>query len=174
MCPTHEQCDSTPFTIRIAYFIQHRQHDPQCMQEAQHMHGNPQHKQRCYNLCWSNSLRVHSQLCSFYMLAALPHPQSLPILQGYQTHEVVQLHYLAWPDYGVPYEVFPIFNFIDRMKMLRAPEHGPTVVHCRWGFGSDLAQQSFLPASFFFHLHCFIFSAIKIHLYGILYYMGIF
>ena len=111
---------------------------------------------------------------SIYLLAALPHPRSLPLLQGYQTHEVVQLHYLAWPDYGVPNEVFPIFNFIDRMKMLRAPEHGPTVVHCRWGFGSDLAQQSFLPASFFFHLRCFIFSAIKIHLYGILYYMGIF
>ena len=172
--PLHDQ-DS------ICTYIHRWHHALQCMQEARYMHVNLQHKQHCYNLCWSIlCLRTLSCVPSF-MLAALPcpmHPRSLLLLQGYQTHEVVQLHYLAWPDYGVPNEVLPIFNFIDRMKMLRAPEHGPTVVHCRWELGSNLVQQSFFPAFFFLHLHCFIFSAmytfVKTSAYEILCFMGIF
>ena len=64
----------------------------------------------------------------------LSHPCLLSLLQGLQTREVVHLHYLAWPDYGVPSEVFPIFNLIDRMNLLRkSGDHGPPVIHCRWG-----------------------------------------
>lgn len=65
-------------------------------------------------------------------LVHYPVPLPLFLLQGQQTRQVVHLHYLSWPDYGVPSEVFPIFNLIDRMNLLKKPgEHGPPVIHCR-------------------------------------------
>ena len=48
---------------------------------------------------------------------------------------VVQLHYTAWPDHGVPDTTADMLDFRAAVRACTRPEHGPIVVHCSAGVG---------------------------------------
>jgi receptor-type tyrosine-protein phosphatase beta len=50
---------------------------------------------------------------------------------------VIHLHYMAWPDFGVPDDPSGIVNFarLFRSKLPPFPSNKPTIVHCSAGVG---------------------------------------
>ena len=44
--------------------------------------------------------------------------------------KIHQLHFMGWPDHGVPSSVFPLLNFIHYASDIHST--GPVVVHCRF------------------------------------------
>ena len=50
--------------------------------------------------------------------------------------EVTQLHYLNWPDHGVPTNAMSIVNFIKQVNKVHPSSHQyPLLVHCSAGVG---------------------------------------
>jgi len=50
--------------------------------------------------------------------------------------QVTQLHYLGWPDHGVPANAFSMVNFIRQVRKIHPPFHQPPLlVHCSAGVG---------------------------------------
>ncbi|PIC34750.1 hypothetical protein B9Z55_014310 [Caenorhabditis nigoni] len=47
--------------------------------------------------------------------------------------KIHQLHFMGWPDHGVPSSVFPLLNFIHYASDIHST--GPVVVHCSAGVG---------------------------------------
>ena len=50
--------------------------------------------------------------------------------------QVTQLHYLGWPDHGVPANAISMVNFIRQVRKIHPPFHQPPLlVHCSAGVG---------------------------------------
>ena len=50
--------------------------------------------------------------------------------------QVTQLHYLGWPDHGVPANAISMVNFIRQVRKIHPPFHQhPLLVHCSAGVG---------------------------------------
>ena len=52
-----------------------------------------------------------------------------------KVRKVYQLHYLGWPDHGVPDDVSPILDMITKSHQHQTEELVPLVVHCSAGCG---------------------------------------
>ncbi|XP_072172515.1 receptor-type tyrosine-protein phosphatase alpha-like [Diadema setosum] len=52
-----------------------------------------------------------------------------------ENREVVQFHYTAWPDMGVPEQPSQLMNFIEVTREMVGPSKSPIVVHCSAGVG---------------------------------------
>ena len=51
-------------------------------------------------------------------------------------HEVVQFHFIGWPDHGVPQNGVVLINFIRRVRTIHPYSHPcPLLVHCSAGVG---------------------------------------
>lgn len=48
---------------------------------------------------------------------------------------VCQLHYVAWPDHGVPSVVQPLLEMVRLVRDTQASETLPVLVHCSAGCG---------------------------------------
>jgi len=60
------------------------------------------------------------------------------MLQSGETREVIQFHYTAWPDFGVPASPAAFLDFLWAVRgsgALDAAVHGPLVIHCSAGIG---------------------------------------
>ncbi|XP_060703170.1 receptor-type tyrosine-protein phosphatase U-like [Hemiscyllium ocellatum] len=51
------------------------------------------------------------------------------------SREILQFHFTAWPEHGVPYHATGLLALIRRVKAANPPESGPLVVHCSTGTG---------------------------------------
>ena len=50
--------------------------------------------------------------------------------------EVIQFHFIAWPDHGVPDNCAVMLNFVRRVRMLHPySDPQPLLVHCSAGVG---------------------------------------
>ena len=50
--------------------------------------------------------------------------------------DVTQLHYLAWPDHGVPRNGMSLINFVKQCRKVHPVTHTmPLLVHCSAGVG---------------------------------------
>ena len=47
------------------------------------------------------------------------------------SRKVVQYHFTAWPDFGVPSEVGSMVKFVCEIRSQVEDDHGPMVIHCR-------------------------------------------
>jgi len=59
-------------------------------------------------------------------------------LQSSDTREVIQFHYTAWPDFGVPASPGAFLDFLWAVRASGALDtavHGPPVIHCSAGIG---------------------------------------
>ncbi|XP_053379824.1 receptor-type tyrosine-protein phosphatase alpha-like [Mercenaria mercenaria] len=61
--------------------------------------------------------------------------RTLTISKGKEEKHVVQLHYTAWPDKGVPEEVTSLVEFRQRVKAVPVILGGPVIIHCSAGVG---------------------------------------
>ena len=52
-----------------------------------------------------------------------------------ETRMVVQFHYCAWPDHGVPREVRSLLDMVLLVRDVQAAETRPVLVHCSAGCG---------------------------------------
>lgn len=59
-------------------------------------------------------------------------PASPTAFQGSRT--VKQLHYVNWPDHGVPDSIPPILQILDEMRASQGHDDAPICIHCRWGY----------------------------------------
>ena len=48
-----------------------------------------------------------------------------------ELRKVVQYHFTAWPDFGVPDEVDSMLKFVSKIRSQAEDDHGPMVIHCR-------------------------------------------
>ncbi|XP_078533352.1 receptor-type tyrosine-protein phosphatase mu-like [Lissotriton helveticus] len=48
---------------------------------------------------------------------------------------VQQLHYIHWPDHGVPSRPTGLLRLVEQMNALKSPDSGPVIVHCSAGIG---------------------------------------
>ncbi|XP_061779367.2 tyrosine-protein phosphatase non-receptor type 22 isoform X1 [Nerophis lumbriciformis] len=46
-----------------------------------------------------------------------------------------QLHYVNWPDHGVPNSILPILDMLEEMRSYQPHDHVPICVHCSAGCG---------------------------------------
>ncbi|XP_061908766.1 tyrosine-protein phosphatase non-receptor type 22 isoform X3 [Entelurus aequoreus] len=46
-----------------------------------------------------------------------------------------QLHYVDWPDHGVPNSILPILDMLEEMRSYQPHDHVPICVHCSAGCG---------------------------------------
>ncbi|KAL4623779.1 tyrosine-protein phosphatase non-receptor type 22-like [Arapaima gigas] len=51
------------------------------------------------------------------------------------THKILQLHYVNWPDHGVPETISPILEMVQEMRMYQEHENIPICIHCSAGCG---------------------------------------
>ncbi|XP_065845890.1 receptor-type tyrosine-protein phosphatase alpha-like [Oscarella lobularis] len=49
--------------------------------------------------------------------------------------DVVQYHYISWPDHGVPTDTGSVLNFLTRIRRNKNSNSGPMIVHCSAGVG---------------------------------------
>ncbi|XP_041426759.1 receptor-type tyrosine-protein phosphatase T-like isoform X2 [Xenopus laevis] len=54
---------------------------------------------------------------------------------GSAQRTVEQLHYLQWPDHGVPSKSAGLLQLIEQMNKCKLPGSGPVIVHCSAGIG---------------------------------------
>ncbi|XP_060560019.1 cell death abnormality protein 1-like [Ruditapes philippinarum] len=54
------------------------------------------------------------------------------IVKGKQERQIIQLHFTAWPDKGVPQEVTSLVEFRQRVNAVPKTLGGPIIVHCRY------------------------------------------
>lgn len=52
-----------------------------------------------------------------------------------ELRKVVQYHFTAWPDFGVPDEVDSMLKFVSKIRSQAEDDHGPMVIHCSAGVG---------------------------------------
>ncbi|XP_068128639.1 receptor-type tyrosine-protein phosphatase alpha-like [Hyperolius riggenbachi] len=60
---------------------------------------------------------------------------SLKKAQSMEKRTVEQLHYLRWPDHGVPKNSSDLVQMVKLMNQYNSPQSGPIVVHCSAGIG---------------------------------------
>ncbi|XP_069067868.1 receptor-type tyrosine-protein phosphatase mu-like [Pleurodeles waltl] len=48
---------------------------------------------------------------------------------------VQQLHYIHWPDHGVPSRPTGLLRLVEQMNAMKSPDSGPVIVHCSAGIG---------------------------------------
>ncbi|XP_075118447.1 receptor-type tyrosine-protein phosphatase alpha-like [Leptodactylus fuscus] len=48
---------------------------------------------------------------------------------------VEQLHYMEWPDHGVPSKTSSLVQLVEKMNKCNTPGSGPVIVHCSAGIG---------------------------------------
>uniref|UniRef100_A0A3Q4BPA7 protein-tyrosine-phosphatase n=1 Tax=Mola mola TaxID=94237 RepID=A0A3Q4BPA7_MOLML len=46
-----------------------------------------------------------------------------------------QLHYVTWPDHGVPDSIPPILEMLVEMRSIQAHDNPPIIIHCSAGCG---------------------------------------
>ena len=63
------------------------------------------------------------------------------MFQGKERRQVIQLHYTAWPDKGVPQEVTSLVEFRQRVNIVTKTSGGPIIVHCRYAVHIFLTKQ---------------------------------
>ena len=57
-----------------------------------------------------------------------------PWLQsGKKVRHVRHFQFTSWPDHGVPETPTPVIDFVQTVRAQVEMQHGPIVVHCRWG-----------------------------------------
>ncbi|XP_053378690.1 receptor-type tyrosine-protein phosphatase alpha-like [Mercenaria mercenaria] len=61
--------------------------------------------------------------------------RTFTISKGQEQRNLLQLHYTAWPDKGVPLEVTSLVEFRQRVKAVPVTFDGPIIVHCSAGVG---------------------------------------
>ena len=54
-----------------------------------------------------------------------------------RSHKVIQYHFTAWPDHGVPDYATSVLAFHRRVKAQHHPSRGPILVHCRYSSTMD-------------------------------------
>ena len=47
------------------------------------------------------------------------------------TRTLQQLHYMNWPDHGVPDSIPPILEMLQEMRSIQAHDDVPICIHCR-------------------------------------------
>ncbi|XP_077549267.1 receptor-type tyrosine-protein phosphatase kappa-like isoform X2 [Haemaphysalis longicornis] len=52
-----------------------------------------------------------------------------------ETRTIVQFHFTAWPDHGVPQYPDALWPFLKRIRDFQPLEHQPVIVHCSDGIG---------------------------------------
>ncbi|XP_060560020.1 receptor-type tyrosine-protein phosphatase kappa-like [Ruditapes philippinarum] len=57
------------------------------------------------------------------------------IIKGKNERQIIQLHFTAWPDKGVPQEVTSLVEFRQRVNAVPKTLGGPIIVHCSAGVG---------------------------------------
>ena len=66
----------------------------------------------------------------------LPPPLLLILfLQTIESHEVIQFHFVVWPDFNVPQEASTMLKFVRHVRSHVCSDHGPMLVHCSAGVG---------------------------------------
>lgn len=58
--------------------------------------------------------------------------------QSGDARDVIQFHYTAWPDFGLPESPSSFLEFLNRVResgSLDLDNYGPPVVHCSAGIG---------------------------------------
>jgi len=53
----------------------------------------------------------------------------------YETREIKQMQYIAWPDHGVPDDPTNFLDFVARVRKTRAEMKVPSIIHCSAGIG---------------------------------------
>jgi len=53
--------------------------------------------------------------------------------KGAESRTVIQYHYTAWPDHGIPSNMVPILDMLASARAYQPTDDIPVVVHCRWG-----------------------------------------
>ncbi|XP_053378702.1 receptor-type tyrosine-protein phosphatase kappa-like [Mercenaria mercenaria] len=61
--------------------------------------------------------------------------RTFEVSKGKEERNLLQLHYTAWPDKGVPLEVTSLVEFRQRVKAVPVILGGPVIVHCSAGIG---------------------------------------
>ncbi|KPP78316.1 hypothetical protein Z043_102183 [Scleropages formosus] len=61
------------------------------------------------------------------------------------TRKFWQLHYMNWPDHGVPDSIPPILEMIQEMRMYQDHENVPICIHCRGSSGCTQIPAPSLP-----------------------------
>lgn len=51
------------------------------------------------------------------------------------SHTLTQLHYIGWPDWGLPQESEGVMHIVSEMVKLREASDKPIIVHCSAGVG---------------------------------------
>ena len=54
--------------------------------------------------------------------------------------DVVQYHYISWPDHGVPTDTGSVLNFLTRIRRNKNSNSGPMIVHCRYQRNEEARQ----------------------------------
>merc|ERR550534_3612726 len=54
---------------------------------------------------------------------------------GTEERTVVQFHYWAWPDHGIPTQVKPLLEMVRLIRDCQASETLPVLIHCSAGCG---------------------------------------
>ena len=65
------------------------------------------------------------------MLVVTLLPCYFDLMQESDAREVKQMHFISWPDHGVPDHATPLLAFRRKIKAEMAPAVGPTLMHCR-------------------------------------------
>ncbi|XP_044132357.1 tyrosine-protein phosphatase 4-like isoform X5 [Bufo gargarizans] len=60
---------------------------------------------------------------------------SLKKVQSTVQMTVEQLHYLEWPDHGVPSKASSLVQLVEQLNKSNTPGSGPVIVHCSAGIG---------------------------------------
>lgn len=58
-----------------------------------------------------------------------------------------QLHYINWPDHGVPDSIPPILDMLHEMRSYQAHDDIPICIHCRSGIWIELELTAWLELS---------------------------
>lgn len=82
---------------------------------------------------WNSSMLIRLEKQVEFKLSKLAWLPTL--LLFLVTRTVVQFHYWAWPDHGVPALVRPLLDMVRLIRDCQASETLPLLIHCSAGCG---------------------------------------
>lgn len=98
----------------------------------------------CLKICCCNSSLANKRLWSDLLLGitksgprqkfkqASWHLRCVPPTVFQCSRTVKQLHYVKWPDHGVPDSIPPILQMLVEMRSSQSHDDNPICIHCRW------------------------------------------